>query len=133
MSNEMTSVPREMLQQWMDDIGESRHVTRYAARKREQLRALLAQPAVQHQGEMVHMVRTHGSCCWEEVDNGSLEDFRSMPEEYELRALYTRPGAQSAAVVLPERKARRAHGLTALDRESDGWNACLDEVQRLNQ
>ncbi|QXH42213.1 hypothetical protein [Pseudomonas sessilinigenes] len=41
----LLNVPREMLQQWMDDIGESRHVTRYAARKREELRALLAQPA----------------------------------------------------------------------------------------
>lgn len=54
----------------------------------------LANAAEQHQGEMVHMVRTHGSCCWEEVGNGSLEDFQSMPEEYELRALYTNPGAQ---------------------------------------
>ncbi|MQA53694.1 hypothetical protein [Pseudomonas piscis] len=136
----LINVPREMLQQWMDDIGESRHVTRYAARKREELRALLAQPAeqhqdhsviahvcaytpglgqvelqlpgnlpswlelgetvtvrhgnAQHQGEPVYMVRTHGSCCWEEVGSGSLEDFQSMPEEYELRALYTNPGAQ---------------------------------------
>ncbi|WP_377706268.1 hypothetical protein ACFMKY_18110 [Pseudomonas protegens] len=40
--------------------------------------------------------------------------------------------AAPVAVVLPERKARRDHGLTALDRESDGWNSCLDEVARLN-
>ncbi len=45
-------------------------------------------------GEPVYMVRTHGSCCWEEVGSGSLEDFQSMPEEYELRALYTHPDAQ---------------------------------------
>lgn len=52
---------------------------------------LYTRPAEQHQGEPVYMVRTHGSCCWEEVGSGSLEGFRSMPEEYELRALYTRP------------------------------------------
>ncbi|WP_085600328.1 MULTISPECIES: hypothetical protein [unclassified Pseudomonas] len=86
----------------------------------------------QHQGEMVHMVRTHGSCCWEEVGSGSLEDFQSMPEEYELRALYTRPGAL-AAVVLPERKPEPSV-LTEIDDDRDAaiWNACLDEVARLN-
>ncbi|WP_047304853.1 hypothetical protein [Pseudomonas fluorescens] len=36
------------------------------------------------------------------------------------------------AVVLPERKIHRDQGSTALDRESDGWNACLEEVKRLN-
>lgn len=48
----------------------------------------------QPRGEPVYMVRTHGSCCWEEVGSGSLEDFQSMPEKYELRALYTRPAEQ---------------------------------------
>lgn len=53
MSSKMISVPREQLQRWLDDIGNSRHVTEYAARKREELRALLAKPAVQHQGNVV--------------------------------------------------------------------------------
>lgn len=35
-------VPRETLQKWLDDIGPSRHVTQYAALKRDELRALLA-------------------------------------------------------------------------------------------
>lgn len=127
----------------------------------------------QHQGEPVYMVRTHGSCCWEEVGSGSLEDFQSMPEEYELRALYTNPGAQldtgtnsdkykaelydevwqlardmgfgnvtdalmklkkqptPAAVVLPERQCAD-HFSEKLRDNADGWNACLDEVARLN-
>lgn len=55
-------------------------------------------PVERHQGELVHMVRTHGSCCWEEVGSGSLEDFKSMPEEYELRTLYTRPAEQPEPV-----------------------------------
>lgn len=38
---------------------------------------------------------------------------------------------QSEPVVLPERKAITAHGLTALDSEADGWNACLDEIAKL--
>ncbi|WP_025126431.1 hypothetical protein [Pseudomonas sp. PH1b] len=68
----------------------------------KELRALLAKPAEQHQGEPVYMVRTHGSCCWVEVGSGSLEDFQSMPEEYELRALYTRPAEQPAPAAQPE-------------------------------
>ncbi|WP_155499935.1 hypothetical protein [Pseudomonas protegens] len=51
MSSKMISVPREQLQRWLDDIGNSRHVTEYAARKREELRALLAKPAAQPQGD----------------------------------------------------------------------------------
>lgn len=61
---------------------------------------LYDEPSTQHQGEPVYMVRTHGSCCWEEVGSGSLEDFQSMPEEYELRALYTRPAEQPAPVAM---------------------------------
>lgn len=34
-------------------------------------------------------------------------------------------------VALPERKAITAHGLTALDSEAEGWNACLDEIAKL--
>lgn len=120
MSNEMISVPREQLQRWLDDIGNSRHVTEYAARKREALRALLAKPAKpaksecthclgdsmfgcaecepddlgQHQGEPVAMVRTHGSVCWEEITGESLELCQAQPEEYEVRILYTRPAEQ---------------------------------------
>ncbi|MBV1814475.1 hypothetical protein KTT58_17155 [Pseudomonas viridiflava] len=35
-------------------------------------------------------------------------------------------------VALPERKHHKSHGLTALDSECEGWNACLDEVAKLN-
>lgn len=63
---------------------------------RQKLAALSASavPGAKPQAEPVYMVRTHGSCCWEEVGSGSLEDFQSMPDEYELRALYTRPAEQ---------------------------------------
>lgn len=49
----MISVPRDTLQKWLDDIGPSRHVTQYARFKRDELHALIAKPAAQHQGEMV--------------------------------------------------------------------------------
>lgn len=41
------------------------------------------------------------------------------------------PGA-SCAVVLPARKPITAHGLSALDSEAEGWNACITEVENLN-
>jgi len=50
---------------------------------------LLAKPSEQHQGEPVHMVRPHGSCCWEETSGEGLDICLSMPEEYEIRKLYT--------------------------------------------
>ena len=36
------------------------------------------------------------------------------------------------AVVLPERKQHVHQGLSHTDAKADGWNACLDEVTRLN-
>ncbi|QBF27195.1 hypothetical protein EXN22_16395 [Pseudomonas tructae] len=50
--------------------------------------AAFDQPAVQHQGEPVHMVRTHGSCSWEEASGESLVVFAADPGEYEVRKLY---------------------------------------------
>lgn len=108
--------------------------------------------AEQPQGEPVAMVRTHGSECWEEITGESLEMCKAQPEEYEVRMLYSRPAEQPApvafpgyppvpedrklpapvAVVLPERNKASQN----LDLEQcgyvDGWNACLDEVARLN-
>lgn len=41
------------------------------------------------------------------------------------------PVTAQEPVALPERKAITAHGLTALDSEAEGWNACLDAVEVL--
>jgi hypothetical protein len=41
--------------------------------------------------EPVHQVRSHGSCCWEDVSGESLESCRCQPEHYEIRELYRRP------------------------------------------
>ncbi|MFJ3154003.1 hypothetical protein ACIPIX_07660 [Pseudomonas protegens] len=49
-----------------------------------------------NQGEPVHMMRSHGSCCWEESSGEGLDIALSMPEEYEVRTLYTRPAEQPA-------------------------------------
>ncbi|MCZ9636832.1 hypothetical protein [Pseudomonas putida] len=41
------------------------------------------------------------------------------------------PQPQAEPVALPERQPITAHGLTALDSEAEGWNACLDEIAKL--
>ena len=56
-------------------------------------------PAEQHQGEPVHMMRSHGSCCWEESSGEGLDIALSMPEEYEVRTLYNHPAPADAGEV----------------------------------
>ncbi|WP_308584763.1 hypothetical protein [uncultured Pseudomonas sp.] len=51
-------------------------------------------------GEPVHMVRSHGSCCWEEMSGESLEMCQAQPGEYEVRTLYAEQPAP-VAVALP--------------------------------
>lgn len=50
-----------------------------------------------------------------------------------LNAILEQPAEQHQGepVALPERKAITAYGLTALDSEAEGWNACLDEIAKL--
>lgn len=77
--------------------------------------------------ELVHQVRSYGSCCWEDIGGESLEVCRSQPEEYEIRTLYRHP---QPPVVLPW---RRKNGIDNPNYQLDqGWNACLDEFKRLN-
>ena len=60
-------------------------------------------PAAQPQGEPVNQVRSHGSCCWEDIIGESLELVREQPEEYEVRTLYRHPQAsRGEPVVLME-------------------------------
>ncbi|WP_085599699.1 MULTISPECIES: hypothetical protein [unclassified Pseudomonas] len=89
---------------------------------------------LQHQGEPV---------AWEVQyrDDGVHQGFVTTQERanyygkqaYKIVPLYTRPGAQPApaAVVLPERQCAD-HFSEKLRDNADGWNACLDEVARLN-
>lgn len=58
----------------------------------KQFKRLFAElKATQHQGEPVFMVRSHGSCCWEESNGEGLDIALSMPDEYEVRKLYLHP------------------------------------------
>lgn len=130
MTNEMISVPRHDLALALGTQDEG--VTPYLQKRAgDRLRALLAQPAEQLEGEPIGHVYTMEAL----VPGGGVryhaELYRPIPSGTKL---YTSPPEQPApvAVALPERKAHRDHGLTALDREADGWNACLDEVARLN-
>lgn len=46
--------------------------------------------AAQPQGEPMYIVRSHGSCCWEEMSGESLEMCQAQPDDYEVRELYAR-------------------------------------------
>lgn len=173
------TVPREMLQKWLDYIGPSRHVTQYAALRREELRALLEAPAPRTEFkkiEMAHVmsaledvrgkpVLTSNQChdLARALNDRLLSPLQllSLPPEYLAAAqpqgepvawivtdmngdsyfaydkqtpndkpLYTEQPAP-VAVVLPERRA-----VSPSSREqamcANTWNACLDEVTRLN-
>lgn len=125
MSNETINVPREILQTIVS-VHPSDRDYRIA---KEELRALLAQPAELRQGEPVAKV---------EVLDGGGQLWIALNAQWlpvGVHNLYTRPGAQSvpAAVVLPERKPEPSV-LTEIDDDRDAaiWNACIDEVARLN-
>lgn len=151
-------VPRETLQKWLDDIGPIRHVTQYAALKRDELRALLdtfesqydgmtsaqaqavsdgidgllfGKPAAQPQGEPVawqYRVSAGPQTGWSLWHDGKGEEFKQS-YQVETRPLYAEQPAP-VAVVLPERKARDGFG--EFSPHSNGWNACLDDLKRLN-
>lgn len=69
-----------------------------------------------------------------ESDFGYGYSIEQLSDEFEWRGpLYTHPGAQPAAVALPEQKT--TDNLTYAPESRSfvcGWNACLDEVARLN-
>lgn len=86
-ASESTWMPPEyMRNDWVDDV----------------CRFLREGPAAQPQGEPVYIVRSHGSCCWEEMRGESLEMCQAQPGEYEVRKLYAEQPAP-VAVVMPER------------------------------
>lgn len=97
-------VPRELLQQWLDDIGESRHVTQYAATKREQLRAILAQPADQ-QGEPValhHMaVAEDGELRWMSGRKMQNCELYARPDGGRIPSVLYRHAQPATAKVVP--------------------------------
>lgn len=82
--------------------------------------------------EPVHMVRSHGSDCWEEISGESLETCRCQPEEYEVRTLYAERPAPIAVVLPAKQFSEVGEDYLQADWVS-GWNACLDKVKELNQ
>lgn len=65
----------------------------------------LAAPVVERQ-DPVYQVRSHGSCCWEDISGESLYVCAAQPEEYEIRKLYTSPPAPVAADIAHDRAYR---------------------------
>ncbi|MBP5055326.1 hypothetical protein [Pseudomonas chlororaphis] len=143
-NNEMISVPRELIARieragvWPKEV--------------EELRAILAQPAAQPQGEPVAFqwrCKTvnegsqwrHWVDCTEEDYNKTIENPGPNPRGIirEARKLYTRPAEPPApvAVVLPARKTAeeyytRLGNCNSARLAADEFNSALDEVARLN-
>ena len=82
-------------------------------------RVNVANAGSQLQGDPVYMVRSHGSCCWEEMKGECLEVCQAQPAEYEVRKLYAE---QPASVeVLPERLAQVLQFLEGTDGLDGHW------------
>lgn len=84
MSTEYRVVPVELLRKLAYGNGEVSSL-----KDREFIRDLIAAPVPPAGGapEVIHQVRTHGSCCWEDVAGESLVACQADKEEYEVRAL----------------------------------------------
>ena len=97
-----------------------------------------AEPAAQPQGEPVYQIEYVGGYSgWRDVDESTFCDLKKDPR-YKARIMYAHQPAP-VAVVLPEREmyCQYLRGVIPENRleveaHKDGWNACLDELKRLN-
>ncbi|BAO62865.1 hypothetical protein PPC_3518 [Pseudomonas protegens Cab57] len=115
------------------DVLDGKHTTPGWNQRMKAALSASAEPAEQGQGEPVAWYKPHWNGKSAEWRFGAELTDAVFPEMWE--PLYTRPAEQPApvAVVLPERKPEPSC-MTELDddREAAIWNACLDEVARLN-
>ncbi|WP_409302991.1 hypothetical protein [Pseudomonas sp. KCJK8993] len=140
MSNEMISFPRELSDDLAEFIAEKARVCGGGADEIwEALCERFGQPAEQHQGEPVLYVEqweldriAKGGASWATAWTTDGKENPSRPGD--CVALYTRPAGQTApaAMVLPERKSYEESFSVHGHGQIMGWNACLDEVARLN-
>jgi hypothetical protein len=79
--------------------------------------------------EPIYQVRAYGEG-WQDVDKARYEYCADLPG-YKFRIVYAEQPAP-VAVVMPERIENHDSGPTLSKLEAKGWNACLDEVTRLN-
>lgn len=93
----------------------------------------MGEPSAQPQGEPSHWADPAGNTITAELKAYNL-NLGGAPAA--ASGAYTKPlyAGQPApvAVVLPERKHHVRQGLSHTDAKADGWNACIDEVNRLN-
>ncbi|MFJ7141212.1 hypothetical protein [Pseudomonas protegens] len=131
MSNEMITLPRELLELALEQLEDNWSWV-------DELRALLAKPAAQHQGEPVAWrgLNADGEVVTEWIDGippDRMVDLCGNADSFDIieRAYAEQPAP--VAVVLPERKPEPSV-LTELDddRYAAIWNACLDKVASLN-
>lgn len=101
-----------------------------------ELRAILAQPADQ-QGEPFAWMcfDFEGGYDFTEDAERAERWLKSLGEKYKgcLTPLYSHAQPATAKVVLPERKREATEDSDIMiDCQNEGWNACLDEVAKLN-
>ncbi|MCT8164972.1 MULTISPECIES: Lar family restriction alleviation protein [unclassified Pseudomonas] len=75
-----------------------------------------------------------GTAFWwtkEEAERDAAETGKTITPIGPMSGIAPAEEHQGEPAALPERKAITAHGLTALDSEAEGWNACLDEIAKL--
>ncbi|SDI56996.1 hypothetical protein [Pseudomonas abietaniphila] len=71
--------------------------------------------------EPVHQVRSHGSCCWEDVSGESLESYRCQPEHYEIRKLYRQPQCSEVSPQCSEQLRTQARPVALPERLREVW------------
>ncbi|WP_038995132.1 hypothetical protein [Pseudomonas putida] len=152
-TEQVVSVPRDWAENYAGLLED-----RCAYVRAEQVNALLAQPAAQHQGEPVAYWVIDEFGQKKVVLPGSETVARGKARGYAMRPLYFHPptsdgfsagdmadqGAKAfrdgqRALVLPDRELYTKYlpGVTPrnaaeVNGYKDGWNACLEEVSRLN-
>jgi hypothetical protein len=130
-NTEMVSVPRDLLARVSSaEIGMSAKKDRHQAAF--ELRNLLASsPSQPHPDPIAWMVGTAFWWTKEEAERDAAETGKTITPIGPMSGIAPAEEHQGEPAALPERKAITAHGLTALDSEAEGWNACLDEIAKL--
>lgn len=125
---EMVSVPRELLVRLLAVYSSSPwpvwHELAQAieAAPAEDVRAVVEEP--------VYQSRFHWNDIWLDVDKATFEARSTDPNTYVTRALFSHP---QRPFVLPERREISTSGRVYLSDLDCEWNACLDEIERLNK
>lgn len=118
----------------LQELPDSPYVRDGWLRAADELRALLAQPAQQHQGEPVAYQFQGRDGKWYGFTNERHYQNTLADGTWPIRPLYTHPApaVQQEPVALPARKSEPTEESDVFtDAENSGFNTCLDEIAKL--